>query len=633
VEVESKNRNGVNQALILFFGLIIVVGAVIIYLYILRGVFGRFDSADLLPDPAGFKSVIAGEDAKVGILYSRYTENMLPDGDSWLNDNINSWKRFLGNTNLKFEIIADDDIELGRHYKFDLLILPGSKSLSDAEIVQLKRYADNGGSIFATTGTASYSHDGKWRGWEFLSEVFGIKFSGEMNPDQNSKVHTMRGGLPLTANVPTGYPLKIATWDRPMAVEVLDPRTTQASFWYDYRMNGGLVREEIKKSAGIVYGAYGKGRFVWMGFELNSIHGGQEDYIYFERFFKNAVNWLTYTPIGFIREWPNGYDAAALIAPSLSNQIENIDNLLPILAAENVKATFFIDVNKADTHKKYISQLFRYGEVAAVVDIGYKPFADDTINNLFDLQKQKDLMRDAKNKLQNISNSHVCGVLPYYGLFDKNTIKAAAEEGFKFILTDSLTNRSVPQTVMSEKIPVVMMTRTARDDYEIIRDYNLNQPEFQLYTYQEDIDRILFEGGMFVFKFHTEYQCLPKNIGVVSSIIKELKEKKFWITTADEIAKWAANRNYVDVVVERRGDRRVAFTVSNSGNEKINHLVVEVDMNTEAENISMNSEIIGTKKADYEYNHNTKILKVSLDNLNAGESRTYYIDYDTLKAS
>ena len=77
------------------------------------------------------------------------------------------------------------------------------------------------------------------------------------------------------------FRLKVATWDRPMAVEVLDPRTTQVSFWYNYRMDDGLVREEIKKSAGIAYGTYGKGRFMWMGFELNSIIGVQEDYILF----------------------------------------------------------------------------------------------------------------------------------------------------------------------------------------------------------------------------------------------------------------------------------------------------------------------------------------------------------------
>lgn len=73
-----------------------------------------------------------------------------------------------------------------------------------------------------------------------------MQFSHEIKPDEYSKIHTVCGSLPITANIPTGFPLKVATWDRPMAVEVLDPRTTQVSFWYNYRMDDGLVREEIK---------------------------------------------------------------------------------------------------------------------------------------------------------------------------------------------------------------------------------------------------------------------------------------------------------------------------------------------------------------------------------------------------
>ncbi len=136
-----------------------------------------------------------------------------------------------------------------------------------------------------------------------------------------------------------------------MAVEVLDPRTTQVSFWYNYRIDDGLVREEIKKSAGIAYGNYGKGRFMWMGFELNSIIGVQEDYIFFERLFNNSIKWLMYYPIAYVRDWPTGYEAAAVVAPVLTNDIENIDNVLPILRKEGISATFFVDPNFAELNK------------------------------------------------------------------------------------------------------------------------------------------------------------------------------------------------------------------------------------------------------------------------------------------
>ena len=123
---------------------------------------------------------------------------MLPNGSSWQNDNINTWEKFLGTSKLKFDIISDESIEKGKLFNYKILVLPGSRSLSDLEISQIKKYVDKGGSVFATSGTASYSQDGKWRGWEFLSEVFGLKFSKEIVPDENTRMHTLRGELAIT---------------------------------------------------------------------------------------------------------------------------------------------------------------------------------------------------------------------------------------------------------------------------------------------------------------------------------------------------------------------------------------------------------------------------------------------------
>ena len=463
----------INQFFIFTSGFLILISAILVYYFILRGIYGRIDSADILPNSNIIEDFLFGKEAEVAILYSKYTENTLPVGSTWLNDNISTWKKYLGNLNLKYDIISDDNIEAGNHQKYKLIVLPGTKSISDREAFQLKKYLENGGSIYATGGIGSFSDDGKWRGWEFLNQVFGVQFSHELKPDEYSKIHTVCGSLPITANIPTGFPLKIATWDRPMAVEVLDPRTTQVSFWYNYRMDDGLVREEIKKSAGIAYGNFGKGRFMWMGFELNSIIGVQEDYIFFERLFNNAIKWLMYFPIAYVRDWPIGYEAAAVIAPVLSNDVNNINNVLPIIKSEGISATFFVDPQTAENNNELIRKISSYGEIAALVDIGYLASINDTYNKLNPYSEQLKKLSAAKEKLEKISLSSVNGFLPYYGLFDQNTLKAVINSNYKFVFTDSLTDRSVPKTIIRGDNRIVTMTKTARDDYEIIRDFGL----------------------------------------------------------------------------------------------------------------------------------------------------------------
>lgn len=618
----------INQVLIFFSGLIIIVSAVLVYYSILRGIYGRFDTSEILPDSNIIEDFLFGKEPEVAILYSKYTENMLPIGSTWLNDNISTWKKFLGDQKLKFEIISDQDIEAGKHYQYKLIVLPGTKSISDKEAMQLKKYLEKGGSVFATGGIGSYSNDGKWRGWEYLNQVFGLQFSHEIKPDEYSKIHTVCGSLPITANIPTGFPLKVATWDRPMAVEVLDPRTTQVSFWYNYRMDDGLVREEIKKSAGIAYGNFSRGRFMWMGFELNSIIGVQEDYIFFERLFSNSIKWLLYSPIAYVRDWPTGFEAAAVITPVLSENTDNISNLLPIIKNEGVSATFFVNPELAENNREVIKNISTYGEIAALVDIGYLASVNDKYNKLNSYSEQLNKLISAKEKLEKISGSSVSGFLPYYGLFDNNTLNSVIKANYKYVFTDSLTDRSVPKTIIRGDKRIVSMTKTARDDFEIIRDFGLSLPEFQFYTYQEDLDRVLFEGGMYVFKLHNDYQCRSDYVDVVKDVIKDLKKKKFWITTATEIQKWYEKRDYIEIKTDRRGKTRVAIKVSNPGVETINNLVIDLDLNDFAKNIAIGSELIGTKSASVKHNPGSQMVYLFVDDLTAGESRQYYIDYD-----
>lgn len=625
-----KNFFGIriNQFFIFVSGFVILISAILVYYFILRGIYGRFDTSEILPNTNIIEDFLFGKQPEVAILYSKYTENTLPVGSTWLNDNISTWKKFLDNLNLKYEIISDQKIENGDHQKYKLIVLPGTKSLSEKEALQIKKYLENGGSVFATGGIGTYSNDGKWRGWEFLNQVFGIQFSHELKPDEFSKIHTVCGSLPITANIPTGFPLKIATWDRPMAVEVLDPRTTQVSFWYNYRMDDGLVREEIKKSAGIAYGNFGRGRFMWMGFELNSIIGVQEDYIFFERLFNNSVKWLMYFPIAYVRDWPTGYEAAAVVAPVLTNDVNNINNILPIFKSEGISATFFVDPVTAENNRELVRKISSYGEIAALVDIGYLASINDKYNKLNSYSEQLKKLNAAKQKLEKISSSSVSGFLPYYGLFDQNTLNAVINADYKYVLTDSLTDRSVPKTIIHGDKRIVTMTKTARDDYEIIRDFGLTLPEFQFYTYQEDLDRVLFEGGMYILKLHTEYQCRSDYANVLKDVIKDLKKKKFWIATANEIQKWYEKRDYIEIKADRRGKTRVALKVSNPGIESINNLVIDLDLNDFAQNISIGSEIIGTKTASVKHTAGSQMVYLYIDDLKPGESRQYYIDYD-----
>ena len=620
----------VNYLIIFLSGFVLLITAILVFLLIVKNIYGNYEIKEILPTAKNLKFSSPEKKGKAAILYSQYTENMLPAGSTWLRDNVDTWKRFIKNAKLDYDIISDQTIELGQHFEYKLIILPGSKSLSDNEIVQLKRYVENGGSVFVTGGPATYSDDAKWRGWDFFTELFGMKFNKEIKPEETYKVHTLRGNLPLTAGIPTGYALKIATWDRPIYAEVLEPRTTQVSFWYDFRKEAGLVREEIQKSAGIAFGTYGKGRFVWYGFELNSVIGVQKDYVYFEKLFNNSVNWLIYQPTAFVRDWPEQYNAAMLFIPTISEQPANITSLNSMLNYNHVPVTFFVNPDIARKNSGLIRSLSNKGDVGAIVDIGFLESPGDTVNKLYDQKTQLASLQYAADTLKKITGKKINALMPLNGYYDDNTMQSMTSLGYEFLFTDSLTDRSVPEIKIRNNKPIMVITKTGRDDIEVVHNYGLVNTDFQRYTYEEDVDRILFEGGLYVFKVHTQYQLLPQYVSVIRDVLHYAESKKVWITSLGELHTWWTRRDGVEVRYESRSKRRIAVELNNPKDERADNIVVQVNFNKKVKKVDVSSDIINTKIPNYKLSEDGQTLYFFLNRMEPHETRSLLVDFENV---
>jgi len=632
VAVKEFKGLRVNYLIIFLSGLVLLITGILVFLLIVRNIYGSYEIKEILPTKANLQLLSSDEKSgRAAILYSKYTENMLPSGSTWLKDNVDTWKKFVKGAKMQFDVITDQDIELGQHLNYKVVILPGSKSLSDRQIVQLKKYLENGGSIFVSGGPATFSDEGKWRGWEFFTEVFGMKFNKEIKPEESYKVHTLRGNLPITAGIPTGYALKIATWDRPIYAEVLEPRTTQVSFWYDFRREAGLVREEISKSAGIAFGTYGKGRFVWYGFELNSILGVQKDYVFFEKLFNNSLNWLTYQPTAFIKDWPSPYDGALLFIPTVSENSGNVYNLFGLVNSSQVPSTFFINTEEGIKNPGLLKNLANKGDIGAIIDIGFIESPEDTVNKLFSKETQFSNIGFAKDTLSKIAGKEVKAIMPLNGYYDDNTLQAMAAKNIDFLLTDSLTDRSVPEVRIRNNKPIMIITKTARDDIEIVKNYGLTNTDFQLYTYEEDIDRILFEGGLYVFKVHSQYQLQPQYASVVRDVLRYAKSKNMWITSLSQLKEWWNRRQGVEVRYETRSKRRIAIEFTNPSSNPTYELVVQVNLNKRVYNVDVSSDIINTKIPKYELKNDGQTIYFYIDKMNPHETRSLLVDFDNIQ--
>jgi len=635
--VNNKNKKNndlikglkVNSLIIFFSGFVILIASILVFLLIVKSVYGNFKLSEILPSEENICNYSVEE--KAALLYSTYTENMNDEGNTWVQDNLNTWMNFLGKFDIPYDVLTDIDIEKGKHFDYKLLVLAGAKSLSDREVVQIKRYADNGGSIFATGGVGTFSDEGKWKGWQFFSETFGMKFTREISQeDETSKVHTLRGNLPITAGIPTGYALNIATWDRPIYSEIIEPRVEQVSYWFDYRREKGLVSEEIKKSAGIVFGNYGKGRFIWYGFEINSVIGTQKDHIYFGRLFKNCINWLTYQPTSFIKDWPAPYDAAAVFVPTFENNFKNSNLLKRLISKYNYSATLFIDADLALKDTTSTKLLAKYASLNPIIDFGFNSSSVNDGTNLPNVDTQVYNLDTVTDTLSKLLGKNINGVMPKDSRYNQKTLKAISLENLTYLVTDSLTDRSVPRKVIMGENSIYIITKTARDDKEVIGKYGLDNLDFQKYTYKEDIDRILFEGGLYVMKFHNEYQLKPEYISVIKDLVDYARSKNIWFTSITNLVEWWQRQSGIELRYETRSKRRISVEVSNHEEYTTDNFIVQIFLNKSVSKIKISADMIHTPIPDFEFDSTENVLYLYVNNLESDETRIFLVDFDNI---
>lgn len=118
----------------------------------------------------------------IGIYYSRptrmYYRNHHQDGDSF-EASIKGMEVILTENHIPYDFIPDNQTSKDRLSKYDLVILPNVKCLSDSEIELLRSYVGDGGNIVATYETSLFDSEGSARKDFGLAELFGCHFFGE----------------------------------------------------------------------------------------------------------------------------------------------------------------------------------------------------------------------------------------------------------------------------------------------------------------------------------------------------------------------------------------------------------------------------------------------------------------------
>ena len=292
--------------------------------------------------------------------------------------------------------------------------------------------------------------------------------------------------------------------------------------------------------------------------------------------------------------------------------------------------TFVINSELALSDSINIKVLSTNASLSPIVDFGFNNSMINDDKNLPDAETQLYEMQTVTDTLSKLLGRKISGVLADNGKYDQNTLKALSLENLTYLITDSLTDRSVPQKVIMGERPVYIITKTARDDKTVIGKYGLVNADFQKYTYKEDVDRILFEGGLYVMKFHNEYQLKPEYVGVIKEVVDYVRSKNIWFASIDNIVKWWQKQSGIELRYETRSKRRISVEVSNHDEYTTDSFIVQIFLNKNVSNIEISADMIHTTIPKFEFDSTKNILYLHINNLESDETRTFLVDFDNI---
>ena len=180
----------INTLWFMTLGVTAISAGVLVYVLLLESALGAFSIREFYP-----VIPVRDEGPRIAILDSDYTRTLgekspeVPEDASWYNYLIESWETYVDSSayGVVTDFINDDRLEAGNLYdSHDVLILPASHALSEAQINQILAFMEDGGSVFASWRTGYFRPDGTVRGWSVIETMFGVEHVGDVDRNEGT---------------------------------------------------------------------------------------------------------------------------------------------------------------------------------------------------------------------------------------------------------------------------------------------------------------------------------------------------------------------------------------------------------------------------------------------------------------
>ncbi len=373
-----------------------------------------------------------------------------------------------------------------------------------------------------------------------LSHISGVI------PIENNKIEyqeiLLKGETPLTFNMKVGDFLGIVG-EKSYYLKPVEKRVNVCGYY------------KFGKEA-IVYGFYNKGRYVALGFSLNSLTGDSFTQKNIKILFRNIINWLTKRPIVQIGYWPDNKEYAFIFTCDVEHQSENWHKIKEIV---NEGTFFFLSSEFKSFDKKDIENI----EIA-LHGQEHEPLKGK------DYKKQERIILEGKNYLEKKLKEKIFGFHPPLLMYDSLTLEILKKSGFLYFLTEY--RLGVP--FLPYLSSLISIPQTIPDDYDLMIRNGIKNPDTLLNYFLKYIEELKRINGLIVFSIHTHLLGNRDYQPVIKQIIDLIKnDKNCYFTKAKDIAQWWQKRSKIEM--EFKENKIDEIIIANFTPEDIEGIVIK----------------------------------------------------------
>lgn len=371
-------------------------------------------------------------------------------------------------------------------------------------------------------------------GISLLSHIGGVI------PVENNKIEYqeifLKGETPLTFNMKVGDFLGILG-EKSYFLTPVEKRVNVCGYY------------KFDKEA-IVYGFYNKGRYVALGFSLNSLTGDSFTQKNIRILFKNIINWLTKRPAVQISYWPNNKEYAFIFTCDVEHQSENWQRIKEIV---NEGTFFFLTSEFKNFDKREIENI----EIA-LHGQEHEPLKGK------DYEKQAKIILEGKKYLEKRLKKKIFGFHPPLLLYDSLTLEILKKSDFLYLLTEyQLGLPFFPYFSLIISIP-----QTIPDDYDLMIRKGIKNSDTLLVYFIKYIENLKRIKGLIVFSVHTHLLGNKNYQSVVKQIIELIKnDTNCYFAKAKDIAQWWSKNSKIKI--EFKENIMDEITLANLNNEEV----------------------------------------------------------------